>query len=203
MKKRYGTSLRRTVLLLAGMVLVLAGAAAATTAPLLQYNYELSLPAISSGQEGSANTAQVDFSWIGPLRYNSPPNSLPPNCCQFIGTPKAGEYPYQITFTASGSDPEVIVTYSDFSGSDFSSSNTLTFTFIQPDSFWAVVGTQNFLVDGSGTATFEVGGIDPNCQSCTLTTTTSVMATPEPSSLLLLSAGLAGFAGVIRRKVNR
>jgi hypothetical protein len=88
-------------------------------------------------------------------------------------------------FTANGttprSDAEVIVKFISSSNS----SDTITFNFIEPDSFWAAFGTQTFpsnsLSPPNGVgASFSIGGTDPGCSDCQLTTS---QAAPEPAFL--------------------
>src|SRR5271157_4576499 len=104
------------------------------------YDYTLTLPQLSDGAE-TTSTFQFELSWIGPLRIDSPPNSLPPNCCTPLGSPIPPTYYWdEITFTSDPTitDPEVILNYTDGSG------DTVTFTMIEPDSFWGTLGTQAF-----------------------------------------------------------
>jgi hypothetical protein len=105
----------------------------------------------------------------------------------------------------------------------------ITYTFIEPDSFWATPTTgtsfpttgpsltglvawpnaqndltgvdQVFGSTGDGATIFKYD--DPNqCAGCTITIA-EVAQTPEPASILMLGSSLAGLAGFLRRKMTR
>jgi hypothetical protein len=108
--------------------------------------------------------------------------------------------------------------------------NVLVFAFVEPQSFWATLGNPAFdtadgeSIDGlqyisgfdSSTDVFDdnYGAVDegasygfypatdPPCNSCSISIsfTPAVSATPEPSSLALLSTGGAGMVGMYRRR---
>jgi hypothetical protein len=66
---------------------------------------------------------------------------------------------------------------------------------------FSTVGTSSTAA-WAGQAHGVTGGLDANLTNVGVPGT-PVPTVPEPSSLLLLGSGLAGFAGVIRRKLNR
>ncbi len=167
------------------------------------YTYTLNLPSIANGAELNGVTTQYQFSWIGPYIYNAPPNSACPTVCGPVvpgSSVKAGYSFSGFDFTAdlALSDPEAQINFS----SDLDASNTVTFSFIEPDSFWAQSGSNiaftNSNGDGTG-ATFAIGGTDPACTNCTVSISQS-SSTPEPCSSILLAGPLALFAFAIWRK---
>jgi hypothetical protein len=167
--------------------------------PLDTFTYTLTLPNITGGVEDDRGFTNYSFSWVGPLRFNSPDNSSCPTVCgpDAGGSVKSSELFAGFSFTASGSNPEVNVMFSDFSGPNFASSNTVTFTIIEPDAFWANIGGQTF-----DNASFAIGGSDPACRECTVftTTTTTTTTTPEPGYSILIAMLMAGVAAVALRR---
>lgn len=134
------------------------------------------------------------------------------------GSPLSGYSPYSISWTSTGGTPldsEIMVQFVD------STNDYLAFTFIEPDSFWATTGTNvtfpvgvdvyallkfpNIPTGPEQWGTTQEGAMygDPTpCTGCTVTTTATPTATPEPASLLLFGSGLAGIAGFVRRKLT-
>ena len=164
------------------------------------YTYTLTLPSISGGAEVDSNFTQYAFSWIGPLKFNSADNTSCPTVCGPVsgGSVKNGYSFAGFDFTASGLDPEAQVNFSDFSGPNFASSNTITFSFIEPDSFWAAQGSNISFTSGTG-ANFSIGGTDPQCTACTVSITATA-ATPEPRSAILLVGLMGAIVLVIERR---
>ena len=149
------------------------------------YEYVISVPAIVSGVESTPDQGEFFFSWVGPLQFNAAPNTAcPVGCYSLFGGPKPG-YTGSIAFTAdlTLSEAEVLLTYTDPNNS----SNTVTFSFVEPDSFWATTGfAASFPSAQTGEgASFAIGGVDPPCASCSLET--SIASTPEPGSWTLLA----------------
>ena len=188
------------------LVLAFSGTAAAIgviSPPLPTYTYTLTLPTISAGLEVDSGFTDYAFSWVGPLRVDSPPDSACPTVCGPVvagASVKSTESFAGFSFTAFGGDPEVNVMFSDFSGADFSQSNTVTFTFIEPDAFWATLGPQTFTTGAS----FAIGGNDPGCSECSVQTTAATpTATPEPRSSILIATAMAGLALVSLHRRKR
>jgi hypothetical protein len=86
------------------------------------------------------------------------------------------------------------------------------FTLSNPtDDNWAVVSTTFTASSSSELLSFLAGGVSVNgnlpafvlLDGLSLNDTTPSSPTPEPSSLMLLGTGLAGIAGVVRRKLGR
>lgn len=185
--------------------------------------YTLELPNITNGVEDDSAFTAYQFSWIGPEMFNAAPNTACPTTCGPVvpgSTVTSGESFAGFGFTSSGSDGEVEVGFSDFSGgtggiftSDYSNSNTVTFEFVESDAFWARPGTVAFPTDGS--ASFVIGtapalvsaesvsghdtGSPVTCQQCTL----SIQDTPEPNTSALFAGALGGFGLILRKRFRR
>ncbi len=180
--------------LLTGAVIGLATPAVAEVVTNSNYLYTLYLPAISGGVEQTGGYTEYQFDWVGALMYNAAPNTACPTICGPVSageTVKAGYYFDGFSFTSNGiSDSEVIIKFADGGG------NTITFNFIEPDSFWAAFGTQTFASnsqsppDGVG-ASFSIGGTDPGCDACKLG---AQLEAPEPGTPILAAAMLMGLA---------
>lgn len=169
------------------------------------FTYTLQLPTISAGQEVDSNFTDYAFSWVGPLSVNAGPNTSCPTVCGPVipgSTVKSGESFYTFAFTANLSlnDPVVLVKFSDFSGADFASSNTITFSITEPDSFWSTTGSNiSFPTLGGAGANFSIGGTDPACTGCTISISESA-ATPEPRSAILLATLMAAAGFFVQRR---
>lgn len=226
--------IRSGALVVLGLLAVSSAMAIITTGP-KEWVYDLTLPTFT-GETPDGGNFNFEFDWLGALQFNAPPNSSCPLGCPLgtPGTPEAGFSYSGMSFTSA--DPtgcgagcaEVLISFSqappvtlplinrslvDQSASDL----TLTFTLLEPDSFWSTMGFQNFannqgnvaigagyafsggiLINGqlTGQATSEIG-CSANCSVDTSTV-------PEPGSPLLMLAGLTGLAGlmaVIRRRL--
>jgi MYXO-CTERM domain-containing protein len=167
------------------------------------YTYTLDLPSISSGLEVDSNFTLYEFSWVGPLMFNAAPNTSCPTVCGPVTggeTVKDGYSFAGFDFTAdlALSEAEAQVNFSDGSG------DTVVFSFVEPDAFWATQGTDiSFasLNEGEG-ASFAIGGTDPACAECTVSIE-GTAATPEPRSAILLVALLGVFGLVMRRRLAK
>lgn len=184
------------------------------------FTYDLSLPSITLGTTVAENDSvhfDVDFSWLGPEMFNAADNTECPLGCPVTGTtpgsPSAGFSFSGIAFTASTAEDcatappadgcgEVIVRFANTFGA------SITYTLIEPDSFWATGGGDTFAAgDGVGsgaswifqTPALELPGGDPPCTSCSVTTTIT-SAAPEPGTWLLLAGGMAAAILVARRR---
>jgi len=223
---------RRIAAILFGLALGLASsglAHASTIGGAGTYTYVISLP----------NGASFTLTQSGPLG-NVGTTTL---SSSFSGSPMDGYVAMPIT---SGTGDNATWTELQFqygepasSGSNTASS-ILSYTFTEPDSFWATTGETSFPDDGATTyggllylnvnmdgswvdpdnisadfidGTIHQGawfdtytpagpGTDPQCTSCTITTTftPAVSAVPEPSSLMLLGSGAAAMLGFYRRR---
>lgn len=180
------------------------------------WSYVITMPTISGGME-TTPTAQFDMtSPTAPANvvldsYSSIGSPLPGG--SFVGTAFSGAYELNVI----GAITELTLEYSD------SSSDLLAFDFIEPDSFWAQIGTQTFASDSAavayGALYFEPGGAtvfgDTNvgaswnlagadispCSSCTLTTTENMVPVPEGgAALLYLLLGAASVGLALRFK---
>ncbi|HXE64130.1 MAG TPA: hypothetical protein VN519_11355 [Bryobacteraceae bacterium] len=177
--------------------------------------YTLHLPSITNGVEDDSAFTDYQFSWVGPEMFNAAPNSACPTVCGPVlpgSTVTTGESFDHFSFTSSGSDAEVDVLFSDFSGADFADSNTVTFKFVESDAFWAAPGSFSFPTDGS--ASFVIGTAPvhltdtvsthatpapTNCQQCSLT----VQDTPEPNTSALIGGAFALLAVGLRKRFRR
>lgn len=195
------------------------------------YLYNLSLPTFTNNSP-DGGTFNFEFSWLGPLEFNAPPNSSCVDGCPVNGTipgsPQAG-YVYNgalSDFTAttgptacstspSGGCAQVDLTFTQQAfqlplggGPGSFAPPTLTFTLIEPDAFWATTGFQNFPsnMDSTGVgAGYVFSGGAPVQQALLDCTNCSVQTTaaPEPGSSTLVLAGLAGCLLVLCRRVRR
>ncbi len=176
------------------------------------YIYDLTLPSVSGGVENDSSFTGYSFSFAGPLVYNQAPGAFCPAVCgpDVAGSTVKPGYTFYGFINTSGAgptvfDPEIQVLFSDnsgavdSSGSNFYTSNTVTFTLIEPEAFWATPGAQSFAaVDYPGDgASYSIGGTDPPCTGCSLTTSTS-SPTPEPGYAWPMMAGMAGLAAALR-----
>ncbi len=197
---------------MAALAFAAAGTMSAITAGPQNYTYDLTLPTIANGVEVDSTTFDFQFSWgPGPLKFDAADNTSCPLGCPVNGTTPgtpAPDYSYSgMFFTASTAEgcataapadgcAEVVIPFTDSLG------DTITFTLIEPDSFWAAGGAATFgQGDGSGIGASWVQSLagadadDPPCTSCSVFTTLSAanVATPEPASWLLLAGSLAFF----------
>jgi hypothetical protein len=182
------------------------------------YTYILQLPTInSSGQEVDSGFTDYAFSWEGPLVYDAAPNTDCPTVCGPVTPGSTVENGYifdGFTFTADGADAEVQVKFieSDIDSEKESGgrgdvevcadcTKTITFTFIEPDSFWATQGSDISFpsLDGAGASFIVTGDTDPTCSMCAVNISAAT-ATPEPRSAILLVAFLAAFGLVTRHR---
>ena len=194
------------------------------------YIYDLSLPTFDANDNPNG-TFDFQFSWLGPLQYNAPDGSLCPNGCPVTGTTPGSPEPFFFynpslsDFTAtttpaacssspSGGCSQVDLAFTEEETTDLPGGNsflppTITFTLVEPDSFWATLGFQTFPanLDGangigasyvfSGGAPADLGSIA--CENCSVDTST----TPEPATSILILGGLAGFILTMRRFSSR
>ncbi|HEX4276734.1 MAG TPA: PEP-CTERM sorting domain-containing protein [Bryobacteraceae bacterium] len=178
--------------------------------------YTLHLPTVTDDVEDDSTMTEYQFSWVGPLRFNSPDNSACPTVCGPVApgsTVADGESFDTFNFSSSDSNPEVNVQFSDFSANTFANSNTTTFTFIEPDAFWAATGSKAFPTDRS--AFFVTGTAPPPptqtlsvlttentapiiCEACSVDAV-DIATIPEPGTSTLL-AGAAGVLLLVRRR---
>jgi hypothetical protein len=183
------------------------------------YVYDLTLPSISGGLEDDSSFTSYSFSFAGPFVFDQAPGAFCPAVCgpDILGSSVKPGYTFYGFINTSGAgptafDPEIQVLFSDnsgavdSSGSNFYTSNTVTFTFIEPDSFWSTPGAQSFAaVDYPGEgASYSIGGTDPPCFECSMTTSisspTPSSPTPEPGYLFPAMAGMAGLAAMRFRR---
>jgi hypothetical protein len=196
--------------------LLIAGVARADSV----YTYILQLPTInSSGQEVDSGFTDYEFSWQGPLVYDAAPNTDCPTVCGPVTPGSTVEDGYifdGFTFTSNGVDAEVQVKFIEPDINEAEAelgiegnvevctecTKIITFTFVEPDSFWATQGTDiSFPSLGSAGASFSVTGLaDPTCDKCTVDISAAATATPEPRSAILLVALLAAFGLVMRHR---
>jgi hypothetical protein len=170
------------------------------------YTYTLNLPTIENSSEVDAVMTQYQFSWVGPYKYNAADNTACPTVCGPVlplSSVKAGYNFSGFTFTADLAlmDAEPEVGFEDA----LNASNTITFSFIEPNSFWAQTGANlaftNSNNDGTG-AFWQIGGSDPACAGCTVTIS-AASPTPEPRSWMLLLAPIGVWAVAAWRKRAR
>ena len=202
------------LLLLAGGAVVPAHASSVTV---YDYNYLITIPSLDGGQ-----STQVNLQWIGaPLNGQGIGGG---GSAWVTGSPQSGYVNNLMAWTAALDngvwDSEIFVQFAD------NANNDLAFWFIEPDSFWATVGTDlqfpagntvnNALLkwpNGSDPTTMQWGDSavgayygDPSpCNGCTvdITRTAEVSPVPEPATILLLGSGVAGMVRMIRRKKAR
>jgi hypothetical protein len=167
------------------------------------YIYNIHLPNITGGTESDGTFTQYPFSWIGPLKFNAGAGTDCPTLCgPPLGTTVNSNYFFDgFTFTADLglSDAEAEVKFANFSNH----SDTIIFSFIEPDSFWSTLGTGlSFPTATLGEGgTFSVdGGTSIVCNECTVDIST--VTTPEPRSSILLGL-LVGAAGLVIERRRR
>jgi hypothetical protein len=183
------------------------------------YTYILQLPTINgSGQAVDSGFTDYEFSWEGPLVYDAAPNTDCPTVCGPVTPGSTVENGYifdGFTFTSDGVDAEVQVKFiaSDIEAGGESGvegnvevctdcTKTITFTFIEPDSFWATLGDDiSFPSLGGAGASFTVLA-DPACDQCTVDISAASTATPEPRSSILLVSIMAAFGLVWRHRTQ-
>ncbi|MGO9097809.1 MAG: hypothetical protein ACLQGV_21610 [Bryobacteraceae bacterium] len=115
-----------------------------------------------------------------------------------LGSPLPGYNFSGSVFTTdpSDTDPEVVLAYSDGSG------DLIVFAMMEPNSFWATLGPQNFAsadpptVASPGAGWEYLPGLDPGCLNCSVNTS----ATPEPGAFGLLASSLGGLILMLRRR---
>lgn len=187
------------------------------------YYYTINIPSL----DGLAPGATFDIEWLGaPLNAEGIGGGTNTS---LTGSPQSGYNPYSDPWTSAyyfvnGSavfDSEILVEFKNDGG------QYLAYTFIEPDLFWATTGTNlpfpggpdvfGLLKDeptGLVWGSTQVGAMygDPTrCAGCTITINAvpevpinpGPGTTPEPGSLLLVGSGLAGLAGLVRRKITR
>jgi hypothetical protein len=119
------------------------------------------------------------------------------------------------SFTSSGTDPEVQITFTGSEEPTLSSlsvceatsigcPSSIVFTFIEPDSFWSTTTGSTYIPfpssDTTGASFAVTGGIDPACTTCAVNISASITPTPEPRSLILLVAFMAALGLVVRHR---
>jgi len=195
------------------------------------YNYVIDLPNIAPDGTETDGTAQFSFTVSdGPFGLDDSMYSHN-SVFDTFGTSGILDNDYSlIALTTTGyvdtDGAKIVELYLQYQDP---SSDILSFTFVEPVAFWATGGDQSFptgttpetdlvFVDYSNppdpvngypttwvtstTGAFFKLGVDPACTSCSISTTVEpVTATPEPSSLWLLSSGVIGLLGMARRKI--
>jgi hypothetical protein len=183
-----------------------------------EYSYVISIPTL-----GGTSGATLTLDWA-PVPLN-PQGTGGAIYSSLTGSPESGyslaDYSWTIAYdpTTAVYDSEIFAEFED------GSNDYIAYTFIEPESFWDTAGTDlSFPVGDTVTDAFlqwpdpalgtPVYGAtttganyttftDPPCTGCSIdiAATPYVTPIPEPSSILLLGSGLAGLAGMIRRKI--
>jgi hypothetical protein len=189
---------------------------AATVVNTDTFVYTLHLPDVTGGVENDQTITEYQFSWVGPLKFNAAPDSLCPTVCGAVdgGSVAARETFDHFSVISSGSDAVLDVLFSDFSAVEFANSNTVTFRFIEPDSFWAATGSVPFPTDGSasfviGTAPVQVQGLQAGssdtagitCNGCSVDVADTA-ATPEPNTSALFAGALGALMFLMRKRLR-
>ncbi len=163
--------------------------------------YTIHLPNITNtGTEDDTATTAYPFSWVGPLKFNAPAGSDCPTLCgPPLGTTVNSNYFFDgFSFTADGTDAEVLVKFAQFVPS-IDLTKTIVFSFVEPDAFWSTLGTGLSFPAVDTTPNFSfLGGDVQTCNGCTIDIA-EVASTPEPRSAILLG-GLVGLFGVALRR---